>query len=91
MVHAADHTLQAAADTYAAASADCKDASDAADAAYERLRASPDTLEYQIDWTETRGREATAVFNKRAAAIAYRLAGGHLADERDDRFFQRPL
>jgi hypothetical protein len=91
MAHAANHALQVAADAYAAASAECKDASDAADAAYERLQASPDTLAYQIDWTETRKREAAAVFNKRTAAIAYRLAGGHLADERDDRFFQRPL
>lgn len=90
MAHAADHTLQAAADAYAAASAECKVASDAADAAYERLRASPDALDCQIDWAETRGREAAAVFTKREAAIAYRLAGGHLADDGDDRFFQRP-
>jgi len=91
MTHAANHALQVAADAYAAASAECKAASDAADAAYERLQASPDTLEHQIDWAETREREAAATFRMCTAVIAYRLAGGDVADQCDDRFFQRPL
>jgi hypothetical protein len=90
MAQSVEHGLRSARDEYAAARADRAGASDAADAAYERLQASPDTLEYQIAWSEARKREAAAVFRERTAHVAYRLAGGTPADVHDDRFFERP-
>jgi hypothetical protein len=90
MADAAAHGLRVAADAYATARAECSTASDAADAAYEQLQASPGTLEYQIAWSDARKREAAAVFRARTAAVAYRLAGGTLIDDNDDRFFRRP-
>ena len=90
MAQSTEHGLRSAADDYATARAARAAASDAADAAYERLQASPDTLEYQIDWSEARKREAAAVFRERTAEVAYRLAGGTPAGYHDERFFERP-
>ena len=75
--------LVAAADAYVAARRDYEHAVTDAAAAYERLEASPDTLEYQIDWNLARRAEADAAWRLERAAEAYRTAGGYLAGPGD--------
>jgi hypothetical protein len=75
--------LRAAADAYAAARADYEAVKDAADAAYERLEASPDTLEYQIDWNVTRREEASAASRFKRAENSYLRAGGYVARDEE--------
>ncbi|HTU78561.1 MAG TPA: hypothetical protein VMF09_07360 [Solirubrobacteraceae bacterium] len=69
--------LRAAASDYATAARECDAAQDAANRAYRRLEASPDTLEYQIAYSDARKREAAAALRKRQAAEAYLAAGGY--------------
>ena len=75
--------LGATADAYLAARQDHEHAVTAAAAAYERLEASPDTLEYQIDWNLARRAEADAAWRLERAEEAYRKAGGYLAGPDD--------
>lgn len=75
--------LRAAADAYDAARRKYEAAKAAAEAAYERLQASPETIEYQIDWNVARREEAAVAWRLKQAEEAYRKAGGYLAD-RDD-------
>ncbi|HTZ63344.1 MAG TPA: hypothetical protein VMB51_04515 [Solirubrobacteraceae bacterium] len=72
-----EQALRAAAVHYASARHDCRVAEDAARAAYLRLEASPDTLEYQIAYSEARKREAATALRKRRAQETYLLAGGY--------------
>jgi hypothetical protein len=53
-------TLAAAAQAYAVAREEHRMAEEAANAAYNRLETSPDTIEYVIDWNVARRREAAA-------------------------------
>ena len=55
-------------------------ASAVADAAYERLQASPETIEYQVDWNVARREEAAAGWRLRQAEERYRRAGGYVAN-----------
>jgi hypothetical protein len=71
--------LRAAADAYAAARADYETVKADADAAYERLETSPETIEYQIGWNVACREEAAAAWRLERAEEAYRKAGGHLA------------
>jgi len=64
-VRAAAHACAAARSNYNAARA-------AADAAYERLQASPETIEYQIDWNVLRRQEAAAAWRLDQAQEGYR-------------------
>jgi hypothetical protein len=73
--------LRAAAEAYAASRREYQVAKAAAEAAYERLQASPETIEYQIDWNVARREEAAAAGWLRQAEQGYREAGGYLADE----------
>jgi hypothetical protein len=73
--------LRVAADSYRTARQQYAAAKVAAHTAYQRLQASPETLEYQIDWNVTRREEAAAAERLRQAAEAYRKAGGYLSDE----------
>jgi len=76
----ADHrALRAAADAYVAARADYQAVKASADAAYDRLEASPETLEYQIDWNVARRAEAAAAWRLTRAEEAYSKAGGYPA------------
>jgi hypothetical protein len=56
-------------------------AEDAADAAYRRLEAGSDTLEYQIDWDVARRRAAAAAANMTRAERALVDAGGYADDD----------
>ena len=71
--------LRAAADAYVAARQEYENARTAADSAYDRLHASPETLEYQIDWNVSRRAEAAAANRLQRAEQAYREAGGYIA------------
>jgi hypothetical protein len=71
--------LRAAADAYDAARQEYENARTAADTAYDRLHASPETLEYQIDWNVSRRAEAAAANRLERAEQAYREAGGYIA------------
>ncbi|HTX12600.1 MAG TPA: hypothetical protein VME22_28545 [Solirubrobacteraceae bacterium] len=71
--------LRAASDAYLVARREHDAATAAADAAYDRLQASPETLEYQIDWNVARRAEAAAAWRLERARTAYRQAGGYLA------------
>ena len=75
--------LGAAADAYAVARRDYERAVTTAAAAYERLEARPDTLEYQIDWNVARRAEADAAWRLKRAGDAYREAGGYIGDPDD--------
>lgn len=79
MSEANQRSLRAAADAYAVARADYEAAKADSDAAYDRLEASPATLEYQIDWNVARRAEAAAALRFSQAEEAYRGAGGHVA------------
>ncbi len=72
--------LRSAGDAYAAARRNYEAAQATANRAYERLQASPETLEYQIDWNVARRREAAATWRVKAAEEHYRKAGGYLAE-----------
>ena len=72
--------LRTAAAAYAAARSEYEAAKTAADQAYERLQASPDTIEYQIDWNITRREEAAAAWRVQEAQARYRAAGGYVRD-----------
>ena len=48
----------------------------AAEVAWDRLEVSPDTLEYQIEWSVLRREEATAAWRLRQAVEAYRRTDG---------------
>ncbi|MGO9820218.1 MAG: hypothetical protein ACLPTJ_06165, partial [Solirubrobacteraceae bacterium] len=76
--------LRAAADAYAAARDEVRVARNLADAAWVRLQASQDTLEYQIDWSSASKREAAAVARLEAAKAAYRDAGGYAAGDPEE-------
>lgn len=71
--------LRPAADAYIAARQEYEKARTGADAAYDRLQASPETLEYQIDWNVSRRAEAAAADRLQRAERAYRKAGGYVA------------
>jgi hypothetical protein len=73
--------LRAAADAYAAARADYEAVKAAADAAYERLEGSPETIEYQIDWNLARREEAAAAWRFKQAEDSYLGAGGYVAGD----------
>jgi hypothetical protein len=75
--------LGVATDGYVAARSDYEHAVTASAAAYERLEASPDTLEYRIDWNLARRAEADAAWRLERAEAAYRKAGGYLAGPAD--------
>jgi len=75
--------LRAAAEAYSAARHDHQAAQAAAEAAWERLEASPETLEYQIDWNAARREEAAAAWRLKQAEEAYRRAGGYVADSEE--------
>ncbi|MGH2887223.1 MAG: hypothetical protein ACRDPA_31760 [Solirubrobacteraceae bacterium] len=72
--------LGAAADAYAAARREYGDAKAAADQAYERLQASPETIEYQIDWNVARREEAAAAWRVKDSEERYRKAGGYVRE-----------
>ena len=69
--------LRAAAEAYATTRDEYRAAEEAANAAYRQLEASPDTLEFQIDWSEARKREAAAAWRMKDAEKALREAGGY--------------
>lgn len=75
--------LRAAADAYASARREHDTAKAGAEAAHRALEASPETIEYQIDWNVARREEVAAAWRLRQAEEAYRTAGGYLADEED--------
>jgi hypothetical protein len=76
--------LRAATEAHAAARVELELAQHEAEAAWARLEASPDTIEYQIDWNIARRREAAAVAQARQTERAYTRAGGYaLADPED--------
>jgi hypothetical protein len=72
--------LRVAAEAYVAARRDQEAAKAACDAAYERLEASRDTLEYEIDWETARREEAAAAWRLRRAEETYHRAGGYVAN-----------
>ena len=76
--------LRVAADAYAAARDEVRVARKLADAAWVRLQASQDTLEYQIDWSSASKREAAAAARLEAAKAAYRDAGGYAAGDPEE-------
>jgi len=78
MSEANQRPLRAVAAAYAAARADYKAAKADSEAAYNRLEASPETLEYQIDWNVARRAEAAAALRFSRAMEAYRDAGGYV-------------
>ena len=84
MVGIDDGALRAAADAYAAAREECRVAEVATNAAYERLDANPESLEFQIDCDEARKREAAAALRTRRAKRAYIEAGGYEDDDAID-------
>jgi len=73
--------LRAAADAYAAARANYEAVKAGADAAYERLERSPETIEYQIDWNVLRREEAAAASRFKRAEESYLRAGGYVASD----------
>lgn len=73
-------TLQAAAEACAAPRDQSWAAKDHASAVYDRLQASPDTIEYRIEWTSRAGDEAAAAWTCKQAADAYHGAGGYAPD-----------
>ncbi len=75
--------LRVAAERYVAARREYRAAKAVAEAAYDRLQASPETIEYQIDWNLTRREEAAAAWRLEQAGEAYRNAGGYLPDEEE--------
>ena len=75
-----DWALRIAAEAYTAASLEYEAAKAAADAAYERLEASPDTFEYKADWFRTRRHESEVAWRLKQAEQTYREAGGYVAD-----------
>jgi hypothetical protein len=72
--------LRAAADAYAATRSVYEDAKAAADQAYERLQASPETIEYQIDWNVARREEAAAAWRVKESEERYRKVGGYVRE-----------
>ena len=72
--------LRAAADAYSATRSEYEAAKAAADQAYERLQASPETIEYQIDWNVARREEAAAAWRVKEAEARYRRAGGYVRE-----------
>jgi len=72
--------LLTAADAYAAERDRYRAAKDRAAATYEHLQASPETIEYQIDWNVARRGEAAAAWKVKQAEDAYRRAVGYVAD-----------
>jgi hypothetical protein len=77
-------SVRAAAEAYASARAELQAAHQQADAAWTRLQASPDTLEYQIDWSEARRHEAALAARVAAAEREYVRVGGYARDEPDE-------
>jgi hypothetical protein len=75
--------LRAAAEAYAEARREYAAAKAAAEAAYACLQASPETIEYQIDWNVARRDEAAAAWHVKQAEESYRSAGGYVADEHE--------
>lgn len=73
--------LRIAADALIAARRECAAAESAANAAYRRLEASPENLEYQIAFSEARKREAAAALRRRQAEAAYLAAGGYVRED----------
>lgn len=68
--------------TYASARREHRAATIAADAAYERLLASPDTIEYQVEWNVARRHEAATASRLKQAKADYEKAGRHLGEDR---------
>jgi hypothetical protein len=78
-----EYALSSAADVYAVARRGYELAVTAATAAYERLEARPDTLEYHINWNVARRAEADTAWRLKRAEDAYREAGGYIAGPDD--------
>ncbi|HUA47990.1 MAG TPA: hypothetical protein VMA77_22320 [Solirubrobacteraceae bacterium] len=76
-MNSAQSALHAAADAHAAACAQLELAQRDAEAAWDRLQASPDTIEYQIDWNLARRHEAAALAKVTEAERRYIRAGGY--------------
>ena len=76
--------LSAAVQTHAAARAELELAVREAEAAWDRLQASPDTIEYQIDWNIARRHEAAAVARARRSERDYMEAGGYALTDPED-------
>lgn len=76
-------TLRAAADAYVMAICEYKAATAEAHAACDRLQASPETIEYQIDWNVARREEAAAHRRMNQANETHRRAGGYVVDGDD--------
>ena len=81
MTGADQRALRAASDAYWAARREYETARAATDATYDRLHASPETIEYQIDWQVARREDAAAAGRLRRAEAEYRNARGYLADD----------
>jgi hypothetical protein len=79
MSEADQRALRAAAAAYTGARREYDRARTAAQSAHDRLEASPETLEYQIDWSVARRAEADAAWRLERAEEAYRQAGGYVA------------
>lgn len=69
--------LRVAAGAYSAARSEYDAAKAAADETYERLQASPETIEYRIDWNVARRDEAAAAWRLKVAEERYLTAGGY--------------
>ncbi|HTP18743.1 MAG TPA: hypothetical protein VMJ65_04015 [Solirubrobacteraceae bacterium] len=75
--------LDAAADAYAGARREYERATLAAGQTYERLQASPETIEYQIDWNVARREEAAAAWRVKEAEERYCKAGGYVRESNE--------
>lgn len=76
--------LRGAAEAQAAARAELALAKREAEAAWARLQANPDTIEYQIDWNVARRHEAAAVTRATQAERDYIKAGGYALTDPED-------
>jgi hypothetical protein len=81
MTTSRERALRSAAEVYAVARVDLDLARSKAEAAWTRLQASPDTLEYQIDWSVARRREAAVAARARQAERDYVMAGGYVVTD----------
>jgi len=79
MAEVDQRALRAAAEVYSTARREYEAATAAADAAYERLQASPETFEYRGEWLSARRHEAEVASRLKHAEETYRLAGGYLS------------
>jgi hypothetical protein len=78
------HRLPAAAEAHAAARAQRDLAERRAQAAWDRLQASPHTIEYQIDWSIARRGEAAAEAKVAQTERDYLRAGGYALSDPGD-------